>query len=425
MRVGILSQYFEPEPVPRLTSLVRHLVEAGHVVEVLTAIPNWPGGSFYPGYRGTLIKEEERLGARVIRSYVWPYRGSITWKRLLHYGSFVLSALRASHRLTRLDVLYVYHPPLTISLIACFIARRQAIPFVYDVQDIWPEAGLAAGALQPGRLYRFMSAWARWAYARATRITVIAPEFAEVVVKQGAAREKISVVPNWADDALYYPRMPDAGMRQLLGLAEHTRVVMYAGNLGSTHGVEIILQAAQLLKEHTHILFVFAGTGPEYDRMVYLKKKLDLTNVLFLGYVQPARMPELLSVADLLVVHLRKSASGAVSVPSRMLAYMASGRPMLVASEGAPRALVERLACGIACEPENAEVLSESISYLLSHPEILKRMGENGRRHYLAEFAEDKIVNQLMGVIQTASELPPSHRPGRDYQPRARHIYSK
>ena len=411
MRVGIITQYFDPEPAPRLASLVRHLVAAGHGVEVLTALPNWPNGSFYPGYRGALRKEEERLGARVVRSYVWPYRGSVAWKRMAHYGSFVLSALGASRRLTPLDVLYVYHPPLTISLLAWFVARRQQVPFVYDVQDIWPEAGLAAGALQAGRLYRFMSRWARWAYARASCITVIAPEFAEVVVKQGAPREKITVVPNWADDALYYPRQPDPGMRQHLGLAEDSRVVMYAGNLGSTHGVEVILQAAQLLRDQPHIHFVFAGTGPEYDQMVKIREELGLTNVLFLGYIQPTNMPGLLAVADVLVVHLRKSTSGAVSVPSRMLAYMASGRPMIVASEGAPRALVERLNCGLGCRPENAEVLAERIGCLLSRPDLLEQLGENGRRHYLNEFAEEKVVNQLMGVIRAASARPSSHRP--------------
>jgi len=229
------------------------------------------------------------------------------------------------------------------------------------------------------------------------------------VAKQGAAREKINVVPNWADDSLYYPRTPEVAMRQFLGLPEQARVVMYAGNLGSTHGVETILQAAQYLKKNDYIRFVFVGTGPEYDRMVQLKEELDLANVSFLGYVQPTDMPELLAVADLLVIHLRQSTSGAVSVPSRMLAYMASGLPMIVASEGAPRALVERLDCGDTCEPEQAKLLAERIACILSQPERLKQMGENGRRHYLAEFAEEKIVKQLIEMIHATSEsLPPN-----------------
>lgn len=413
MRVGILSQYFEPEPIPRLTSLVKHLMKAGHCVEVLTALPNWPNGSFYTGYRRTPIKEEQRLGSRVIRSYVWPYHGSVTWKRLVHYGSFMVSALGAACHLPQLDVLYVYHPPLTISVPALFIARRQHIPFVYDVQDIWPEAGLAARALHPGSLYRFMTGWARWAYTNATRITVIAPEFAEVLAKQGATREKISVIPNCADDSLYYPRSSDTKTRQRLGLAEDAFVVMYAGNFGSTHGVEIILQAAHLLKTQSRILFVFTGTGAEFHKMVTLREELNLTNVVFLGYVQPASlMPELFSVADLMIIHMRKSASGAVSLPSRMLAYMACARPILAASEGAPRALVERIECGITCEPENPVLLANCISYLTEDPDLLKRMGENGRRHYVAEFAEDTVINGLIRVIQAASELPPLHRPG-------------
>ncbi len=397
MKVAILTQYFDPEPITRLNSLVKHLVAAGHTVQVLTALPNWPDGKYYAGYRRALVCEERRLGARVVRSYVWPYRGSTTWKRFANYGSFMLSALWGARQLEPFDLLYVYHPPLTISLPAHLIARRA--PVIYDVQDIWPEAGLAANAIRPGFLYRVMTAWARWAYSQAARITVIAPDFVEVLVKQGAAREKICVVSNWADDSLYFPRSPD-GVRARWGVPDDAFVVMYAGNLGSTHGVGVILQAAQHLSDRSDIHLVLAGTGAEYEKMVRLKQELGLHNVTFLGYVQPANMPALLAAADLMVIHLRQSDSGAVSLPSRMLAYMACGRPMLVASDGAPRTLVERCECGVACEPENAIALSETIRQLAQQPERLRQLGQNGRQHYLDEFAEETVVRRLIELIE-------------------------
>ena len=399
MRVAILSQYFEPEPLTRLTGLVQRLVAAGHAVEVLTAVPNWPAGRYYDGYRPALAREEQRQGAHVVRTYVWPYQGHVTWKRFVNYGSFMFSALWGARRLKQFDVLYVYHPPLTISLPAYVIARLKKVPFIYDVQDIWPEAGVAAQALKPGLLYRFMTRWARWAYGHAARITVIDPDFVDVVTAQGAAREKISVVPNWADERIYAPR-PASDARQRLGIPADAFVAMYAGNLGSTHGVNTLLEAAQQLRLDSRIQFVFAGTGPEYEKMLGLKEQLGLTNVRFLGYVQPENMPDLLAMADILLVHLRRSASGAVSLPSRMLAYMASARPVLVASEGAPRRLVEEAQCGVVCEPENPNAIAGVLQQLASQPELLQQMGANGRQRYLDEFCEDIVLSRLLDLIE-------------------------
>jgi colanic acid biosynthesis glycosyl transferase WcaI len=402
MRVAILTQYFEPEPVTRLAGLTRRLVDSGHSVQVLTALPNWPEGRYYRGYGPSIVRREERLGARVIRTYVWPYHGSVTWRRLLNYGTFAVSAMIGARHLHRFDVLYVYHPPLTISLPAFLISKRCKVPFVYDVQDIWPEAGLAANVVKPGLLYRLMSSWASWSYARATRITVIAQDFAGVLSRQGVPADKISVIPNWADDSIYFPR-PANGMREQLGLADSAFVVMYAGNLGSTHGVDYILNAADQLRNHGEISFLFAGVGPEYERMLAAKEQLGLPNVRFLGYIQPVNMSEMLAAADLMVIHLRRSASGAVSLPSRMLTYMACARPMLVASEGAPRRLVEETGCGAVCEPEDPAAIAEAILSLASQPERLRQMGRKGRNHYIAEFCEEVVTDRLVKLIATVA----------------------
>lgn len=400
MNVAIFSQYFDPEPITRLKGLLRGLLKAGHGVQVITAIPNWPHGRYYEGYRRALLQEEERLGARVIRTYVWPYGGKTLWKRFLNYGSFALLANWGAMRLDPYDLVYVYHPPLTVSLPAHLAAKRCQVPLVYDVQDLWPEAGLVAGAVSPGLLYRLLSAWARWAYARSNHITVIAPDFRDSLVAQGVSPSKISVVPNWADEDLFIPQ-PANGVRRHYGLREDVFLVMYAGNLGSTHGVEYLLEAARLLNECQEILFAFVGTGPELERMVQVKESLGLENVVFLGYVQPASMlPALLASADLMVVHLLGSETGAVSLPSRMLAYMACARPILVASQGAARRLIEESQCGVTCEPGNPQAIASSILQLAAHPDHLAEMGANGRQAYLTKFSEKVLVTRLVQLLE-------------------------
>jgi len=405
MRVRILTQYYDPEPATRLISLARQLTAAGHAVEVLTAIPNFPAGEYYEGYGGSLIREEQRRGVRVVRTYVWPYHGHVTYKRLMNYGTFAVSSLLGARRLAAFDVLYVYHPPLTISAPAYLLARQQNVPFILDVQDIWPEAGVAAGVIGHGRMYRLMTAWAHWAYKQAAHITVLSPEFVELLAQQGVPREKISVIPNWADEDIYYPR-PAGDARARMGVPPHAFLVMYAGNMGSTHGVEYLLQAAELLRDRADIQFVFVGIGPEYQRMVMLKDQLRLENVRFLGYVQPVDMPGLLADADIMLVHLCRSDTGAVSLPSRMLAYMACGRPMLVASEGAPQALVEQAQCGLTCAPENPQAIAAALTQLANHPAALQELGQNGRQHYLNQYREEIVLAGLVDLIERVAARP-------------------
>jgi glycosyltransferase involved in cell wall biosynthesis len=384
----------------KLTSLTRRLVEAGHQVTVLTAIPNHPHGVYYPGYRATFYQRDRHMTVPLIRTYVWPYHGNVTWKRLVNYGSFALSALYGAPTLGDFDLLYVYHPPLTIGLPAWIISQLRHKPFLYDVQDIWPDAGVAAGAISAGVLYRAMRYLAMLVYQRAAAITVISPEFQDILVAQGVPRKKTHVVPNWADDTVYYPRSAD-GVRERYGLPSGVFLAMYAGNMGSTHGVEYLLHAAKLLGYKRDIHFVLVGTGPEYERMRRLQDELALTNVTFLGHKPHTEMPELLAAADLLVVHMRRSPLGAVSLPSRMLAYMACGRPMLVASEGAPRALVERHACGFGCEPDSPHLLAQAIASLATQPELLARLGTNGRNAYLQEYTEEIVTDRLISLMES------------------------
>jgi len=400
VRIGILSQYFHPEPVVKVNRLALGLTAAGHTVEVLTAIPSWGRGQFYNGYKRKLIQEEWLGEIRVVRTIIWPYLGRVIWKRMLSYGSFGISALLGSARIDRLDVLYVYHPPLTISLPAYLVSRQQKVPFIYDVQDIWPEAGVAAGAVRPGILYKVMLAVARRVYILAEHVTVIAPEFRDVLVEQGVSPEKISVVPNWADESIYKPQRA-LTIRQQYGLPEDGFLVMYAGTLGSTHGVEYILEAARLLKKEEKIFFVFAGSGPEYEKMVQTKEQLGLKNVKFLGFIEPIqRLSDLVCTGDLMLVHMRRSMSGAVSLPSRMLAYMACARPVLVASQGAPRRLVEKALCGAVCEPEDPCEMANTIVDLYRQPSRLEEMGRRGRETYLSEFSERVVLDRLIKLIE-------------------------
>jgi glycosyltransferase involved in cell wall biosynthesis len=401
VRIAILSQYFPPEPAIKLSVVVPYLAAAGHDVQVLTSLPNLPHGKIYPGYRYCAAMREKLLGADVLRTFVWPYRGRTVWKRALHLISFSLSACIFGWQLRRFDLLYVYHPPLTICAPALLLAAVRGAPMLYDVQDLWPEAGLAAGAIERGVLYSLMVKCAGFTYARARHITVIAPEFKTILADGGVPPAKISVIPNWTDEQCFRP-VPSTGVRARYGLPEDSFVVMYAGNFGSSHGFGVILEAAQRLQTNRDIVFAVSGSGAEYERSVELCNAMALTNVKFLGYVQSrADLPYLYAGADVMIVHLRRSPSGAVSLPSRLMAYMACGRPILACCEGAPRNLVEKAACGFGCEPENPARMADLIVNAKMNRENLPNMGASGRRYYLENFSEAGTLRKLSGLLDS------------------------
>lgn len=401
MRIAILSQYFDPEPAIKLRALVLRLVAEGHSVEVLTSLPNLPHGTLYKGYKPALLMSDDRLGARVLRTFVWPYRGRSPMKRIVHLASFALSATAFCWRLRAYDLLYVYHPPLTISIPAGLLSAFRRQPMLYDVQDLWPQAGVAAGAIRPGFLFRVMDRWAKFIYRRARHITVIAPEFKSTLVGLGVPSEKITVIPNWTDEECFKPT-PREGCRARFGIPDGPFVVMYAGNFGSSHGVNTILEAARLLRDRQDVLFVFSGSGAEYARSAGWAADAGLQNVKFLGYIdQRSDLPKLYAAADIMLVHLRKSPVGAVSVPSRLLAYMACGRPILVCSEGAPRNLVEAAGCGIACEPEDASILVAAVLDALNQRTALADRGDRGQQYYLQYLSEAQTLDKIVSLLSS------------------------
>ena len=399
MRVLLISQYFTPEPGFRLQAMISALDAAGHSVTVLTGFPNFPTGKVYPGYR-IRWRQKERIGAAdVLRVPLWPYRGNRTPLRVLNFGSFAFCATVAVALMGDYDVIYAYHPPLTTAIPAVFASKRMRAPLVYDVQDIWPEAGVVAGAIKRGFFYNVMTVLANWAYRNATRITVIAEPFKRLLMSQGVPAEKLLVVPNWPDERIFQPRDP-GDVRERLKLPKSAFLVVYAGNVGSTHGVEHVIDAAALLSSDPDVFVVIAGAGPELQTMKDRAAAKGLTNIAFTGFLSTDDMVQLINTAQLMLVHLKSSPLGAVSLPSRITSYMACARPILIASEGAPREQVEAAECGVGVPPENAGAIAAAVRELRQHPERLEEMGRAGKRYVAANISEHVVVSRLVGLME-------------------------
>ena len=397
-RILVLSIYHDPEPIPKTGELARELRRRGHDVTVVTAFPHYPSGRLYAGYRLAPWRWEMREGVRVLRTFIYPYHGRSAALRILNYLSWMLSSIQAAWLAPACDVMYVWHPPLTVGVSAWAISKLKRVPYAYDVQDLWPESALASGLMRPGKLVDFLNRLADWVYRQAPRILVVSEAAARHLQDRGVDPAKVSVAHHWLDTAAF-ERPSNRDVRSEFGWADKF-VVMFAGNLGMVQGLETVIQAAALLRERKEIAFVFVGDGSDRPRLESLVERNDLTNVHFLGRYPQDEMPAFMAAADALLVHLRRSQIADHAIPTKILSYMAAGRPIICATHGAAAELVQAAAAGVIVPPDDPAAMAEAVTHLASlAPDVKGALGKNGRDYLAAYFAKQTIIDEYERVL--------------------------
>lgn len=397
MKVLILSQYFDPEPVPKPGDLGRAMRERGHEVQVLTGFPNYPSGVLYPGFRLRLVSREESDGIPMIRTWELPYHGRSVLGRIANYGSFMLSAVAGACLLRRFDVIYVWHPPLTIGVAAWLIGRMRRVPFVYDVQDIWPDAAVLSGLMREGRLVRWMRRLEKFVYRRAAHLFVVTEGARANLIGKGVAPERVSVMPHWIDEEAVRPQPPEVRdeVRRSFGW-DHRFVVLFAGNIGLVQGLDTLIDAAASLPAGSRVLFAVAGDGSDLERLRERAQMREATDrIAFLGRQPFDSMSRLMAAADVLLVHLRRSPASRDVIPTKTLAYLAAGRPVVMAMEGAAADLVLEAGAGIAVPPQDAAELCAAVRKLEGMREDEREAyGRRGRAWLLANLRKQDVISR-------------------------------
>jgi glycosyltransferase involved in cell wall biosynthesis len=383
MRILLLTQWFDPEPIFKGAPFARALRDLGHEVEVLTGFPNYPGGKLYPGYRLELYQREDLDGIPVHRVWLYPSHDQSALRRIANYASFALSAALIGPWVTRRpDVVYVYHPPGSIALAAAAFRA----PFVYDIQDLWPDTLAATGMLNHPHLLKLIGLWSALTYKLARHLVVLSPGFRERLIARGVPAGKIDVIPNWCDEQQAVPGAPASA--EELGMAGRFNV-MFAGTMGKAQALDTVLEGARLLKERVpRVQFVLIGGGIEVERLQARAAELELTNVRFLPRRPVSEIGPIMQLADVLLVHLSDDPLFAITIPSKTQAYMAVGKPILMAVPGDAADLVATAGAGVACPPEDPAALAASVEKLATLPPAeLAAMGERGRTYYQQELS--------------------------------------
>jgi colanic acid biosynthesis glycosyl transferase WcaI len=407
MRILILAQHYAPEDVSGAvlaTELASDLARGGHQVTFVTCAPNYPEGEVFPGYRNRFWYEETLDGVRVVRvwSYISPKRDFT--RRALNFATFSAAALYGGLFAGRHDVILSYSPPLTLGIPAWILSRTWRAPWMLRVEDLYPDAAVAAGVLSNPASIRLFSRLERFLYRKARRISLISEGFRANLLEKGVPPAKLSVEPVWADPSSVFPQSKENEFRSRHNL-QGKFVVMYAGTLGLTSCLEDVIRAAAHLSNDPAVRFTIVGSGVKKDDLVRMAAEQRLENILFLPFLPRAEFSGMMAAADLHLVTLNPQSSR-FSMPNKLYNIMASGRPVLavVPAESEVARLVVAASCGMVVEPGVPESLAGQIHACAMDPDGLARMGENGRvfleEHYSRARCVGLFESNLMDMLQ-------------------------
>lgn len=406
IRVLLLTQWFDPEPTFKGLVFARELVRQGFEVEVLTGFPNYPGGKVYPGYKIKFLQRELLDGVDITRVPLYPNHDQSAIKRILNYASFAASALiYGLFMARRVDVIYAYHPPLTVGITASLLRLLRGIPVVCDVQDIWPDTLRATGMVNNASALSFVALVCRWVYRRADCIVVLSPGFKRLLIQRGVPESKVEVIYNWADEAGL--AAAQGSLPESFPGHEQFRV-LFAGNMGKAQGMDAVLDVAAAIQARgSRICFVLLGGGVEVDRLKRRATQERLRNVVFLAPVPMAKVGILLIAADALLVHLRNDPLFKITIPSKTQTYMAVGKPILMAVDGDAADLVKQSGGGVVAESGNVESVATAAEALsLLAPGELQTMGMNAKNFYLEHLALRVGVGRFGAIFSRLASRP-------------------
>jgi glycosyltransferase involved in cell wall biosynthesis len=404
LKVLMYTHYFYPEHLAALSKrtgdLARALVRDGHEVTVVTAFPSYPTGRVYPGYEGERFREEEwEEGIRLVRcwSYIRPFERGRT--RILNQLSLMGSALTQGTwalRGRKADVVFGISPPLFIALAGLLVAKARRVPYVMDVQDLWPEEAVAVGGLRSRYAVRLAAALARFLYRNSARVVVISEGFRRAIVGQGASKRAVEVLPNWVWPGSFVEAeptdLPGSGCR-----------VVFAGTIGMAQGLSVVLSAAERLRERD-VSFVLVGEGVEKERLRSEALERGLSNVHFAPAVRQDRIPGVLAAADALLVHLRPAEVFGSVIPSKTYEYLAAGRPILMGVPGDAARLVEEAEAGVVFPSGDPDALAGAVEEVMGLDEEERRaVGERGREYARRNFTVEALTARYVQILREAA----------------------
>lgn len=409
MRVGLLTQWYDPEPGPAALPgvLARGLHDRGHEVQVLTGFPNYPDGQVAAGYRVRRRLDERRDEVAVRRVALYPSHDASAVRRFATYASFGGAATAFGlDALRGLDALWVNYSPITVAWPMWAARLRFGLPALVHVLDLWPDTILASGFGKPWWLHalsaRALHAWCGAMYDAAGAVAYISPGVGDLLQKRGVPARKLAYIPMWADEHVLRPEAPD--LRDELGIDADQVVLVYAGALGPAQGLETLIEACARVRD-PRLVCLIAGSGIAESSLRSATERRGLTNVRFLGRMPPSEIPRLTATSDLQYVGLRPHALSGVTMPSKTQAILASGKAMLVVAEGDVARVAQESGAGFTASPDDVDSVASLLEEACGRGrDELRRLGARARAYYDRTFSAERGIDQVEALLVQVAE---------------------
>jgi colanic acid biosynthesis glycosyl transferase WcaI len=387
MDLLVLCPHFAPDTAPTgtvMTAIAGGLTDLGHRLHIVTALPWYREHDVEPEWRGRPWRTEKTAWGRITRVHPFPTDKRNIQARAAGFAGFVgLASVLAAVTPTRPDAVLAMSPPLPIGLAGLAVARLRRAPFVFNIQDVFPDVAVELGLLTNKKVIRAASAVERFTYRHADAVTVLSDDLranvaAKIGEQRGRRRTRVEVIPNFVDVDAITPGERENAYRVEHDLVGRT-VVMYAGNVGFSQSLGLLVQAArELATTRPDVVFVVNGGGAA--RPALESEAAGLTNVRFVDYQPIERLPEVLAAADLHVVPLKRGLAHA-SVPSKLYSILAAGRPVLASVDPGTEVArtLEQAGAGVAVPPDDPVAFVAALRTLVDDRPARDELGRKGR----------------------------------------------
>jgi len=402
MRILLITPYYAPDlgpSAPLFTMLCEELVKLGYEVSVIAAVPHYPTGKVSPEFRGKLIQYEKRKGVNVTRVWVPSVNRANLKQRFLTFICYQVLATLVGLK-HHYEVVIVTDPIIETGLPFLVLGTIRQKPIILSVEDLYPEVGIKLGIFKSYWIIKLIQYLEQFYYSQAKYIRVLSQGFKQILKKKGVPESKLALIWNWVDTDFIkpLPRINEFSKQRKL---QDLFVVMYAGNIGFSQGLEQVIEAAKLLSRKSSICFVFIGDGgakPELQKMV---KANNLSNVRFIDFQPYELLPMVLASADVFLITLKRDVI-AESVPSKCFSIMASGRPIIAAVN--PHndivSIIHKANCGLHVEPENPYQLANAIVKFYQNRHLCINYGRNGREYVEKIFSKLAAAKKFHELFQ-------------------------
>lgn len=402
MRILFLTQYCPPEvgaPQNRIFEFAKKLKEFGHEVTILTALPNYPRGEIFDEYKGNKVVLEEIEGINIVRTSIYATKSKSFTKRLRNYLSFTFSSVfQGAKHIKKQDVIITESPPLFLGWSGYVLSKLKGAKFIFNISDLWPESAIKLGVLH-NKLFIKMSVWLEeFCYRKASAVTCQTEGIVDDIVNRGFDKNKVHLITNGVDTKLFKKENRDENFRREIGI-ENKFALCYAGIHGLAQGLQVIVNAAEIVKDEENIQFVFVGDGPEKQDLINMVKEKGLKNITFLPLQPKTNMPKIVASMDAAIIPLKKLDIFKGALPSKMFETLASEVPIILPVQGEAEKLIKNAQAGIVVEPENSKEIAEAVLKLYNDIELRNKLGENARKYVMEHYARETITRKLEKIL--------------------------